>query len=80
MPIINKDSSLLSSGIYYDPKKFMIQGLGYIFFGENVAVTDYLLALTTLGDATQIGSFLFYALLPKVAKPSTLSLSLVFSL
>jgi len=33
---------------------------------------DYLLALDTMGDATHIGSFLFYAVLPMVAKASTM--------
>ncbi len=37
---------------------------------------DYLIALATLGDATQIGSFLFYAAPPKVAKASTLSVTI----
>jgi hypothetical protein len=37
--------------------------------------TDYILALGTLGDVTQIGSFMFYAALSKVAKPSTLSVA-----
>jgi hypothetical protein len=35
--------------------------------------TGYVLALATLGDATQIESLLFYAMPPKVAKATTLS-------
>jgi hypothetical protein len=34
--------------------------------------SHYLLALTTLGDVTQIGLFLFLVASPKVAKASTL--------
>ncbi len=40
-----------------------------------VTATNYLLALATLGDVTQIGLFLFYAAPPKVAKASTLSVA-----
>ncbi len=38
-------------------------------------VTDYVLALATLGDATQIGSSLFYAEPPKAVKASALSVA-----
>ncbi len=41
----------------------------------SATVTDYVLALATLGDATQIGSFLFYVAWPLVAKVSTLSVA-----
>jgi hypothetical protein len=42
---------------------------------DNAGDSDsyYLLALATLGDATQIGFFLFLAASPKVAKASTVS-------
>ncbi len=40
-----------------------------------MSVTDYVLALATLGDATQMGSFLFYAVPPKVVKESALSVA-----
>ncbi len=36
----------------------------------SATATEFLLALATLGDATQIGSFLFYVVPPKVAKAS----------
>jgi hypothetical protein len=36
---------------------------------------DNVLALATLGEATQMGSFLFYAAPPKVAKAGTLSIA-----
>ncbi len=41
----------------------------------NAGYSDshYLLALATLGNATQIGLFLFLVLSPKVAKASTVS-------
>jgi hypothetical protein len=39
----------------------------------SATATDYALSLATLGDATQIGSFLFYAVPPKVAKAIILS-------
>jgi hypothetical protein len=42
----------------------------------SATATDYLLALATLSDATQIGPFLFYAAPPKVAKASTLSVTI----
>jgi len=38
-----------------------------------VTATDHVLASATSGDATEIGSFLFRAVPPKVAKASTLS-------
>jgi hypothetical protein len=41
-----------------------------------MTATDYLLALATLGDATQIGLFLLYVARPKVAKASKLSVSI----
>jgi hypothetical protein len=41
-----------------------------------MTATDYLIALATLGDATQIGPFLFYAAPPKVAKVSILSITI----
>jgi hypothetical protein len=41
----------------------------------SVTVTVYLLALATLGEGTQIGSFLFCAAPPKVAKASALSIA-----
>jgi hypothetical protein len=47
--------------------------IGNIFIAKTFSTaTDYVLTLATLGDATQIGSFLFYAMPPKVAKVSAL--------
>ncbi len=40
-----------------------------------VTATGGVLALATLGDATEIGSFLFYAVPSKVAKASILSVA-----
>jgi hypothetical protein len=40
----------------------------------SATAIDNVLALATLGEATQMGSFLFYAAPPKVAKASALSI------
>jgi hypothetical protein len=41
----------------------------------SATAIDNVRALATLGEVTQIGSFLFYAAPPKVAKASTLSIA-----
>ena len=45
-----------------------------------VTATDRVPALATLGDATEMESFQFYAAPPKVAKASTLSISVTGSI
>jgi hypothetical protein len=50
--------------------------IGNIFLMKtSMTATGHVLALATLGDVTQILSILFDAMLPKVAKASTLSVA-----
>ncbi len=50
--------------------------IGNVLSKRSVTATDTVLALATLDDATEIGSFLFYASPPKVAKASILSVAI----
>jgi hypothetical protein len=57
---------LESKGLFTLPMFFMA-----ILLATATRDSHYLLALATLGEATEIGSFLFYVVLPRVAKAST---------
>jgi len=69
--------SLEICGQYYKTSLSIKARLHWLHFlvKASAIATDYALVLPTLGDTTLIRLFLFHAALPKVAKASTLSVT-----